>query len=40
MHKKIKNKIRKKFDFRQIAQVEKHAKNTFFEHTPWGKVKN
>jgi len=39
IHTKIKNKIQKKLDFRKIAKVEKHAKNTFFELTPWGKVK-
>jgi len=37
--KKIINRIAAILDFRKIAKVEKHAKNTFFEHTPWGKVK-
>jgi len=39
IHKKIINRIAAILDFRKIAQVEKHAKNTYFEHTPWGKVK-
>jgi hypothetical protein len=38
--KKIINRIAAILDSRKIAQVEKHAKNTFFGHTPLVKVKN
>jgi hypothetical protein len=36
---KIEIKIQSKLDFYHQSNGQKHAKNTFFEHTPWVKVK-